>query len=222
MLNLSSRIFRDLNRNARLIFLRTLWKPNLNRKARGEHYFDYIFGILIQKFLNKDFSRTLVVTPIDFKNDNYSKNSNRSIYAISFFFLSTIFAKDNDQDDADIIFSSDQNHSSVNKKEISNRERFNFIADTVEKVLPSIVQIEVKQNLLFGQGISSGSGFIVSSDGIILTNAHVVSSNKIDIMVKLNNGKSFRGRVLKLDQSSDIAVIKIDCVNLNNLTSFGT
>lgn len=100
-------------------------------------------------------------------------------------------------------------------KETKPRERFNFIADVVEMVIPSIVQIGIKTPTYYGQvDAASGSGFIVSSDGLILTNAHVVRNYINDINVKLNDGRSFNGRVIKIDKSADLAIIKIDCVRI--------
>jgi serine protease Do len=58
-----------------------------------------------------------------------------------------------------------------------------------------------------------GSGFIISSDGIILTNAHVVA-DATDITVKLTDRREFEAKVLGVDKRTDIAVLKIDAKNL--------
>jgi serine protease Do len=58
-----------------------------------------------------------------------------------------------------------------------------------------------------------GSGFIVSSDGIILTNAHVVA-DATDITVKLTDKREFDAKVLGFDRRTDIAVLKIDAKDL--------
>ncbi|WP_296558552.1 DegQ family serine endoprotease [Pigmentiphaga sp.] len=58
-----------------------------------------------------------------------------------------------------------------------------------------------------------GSGFIVSSDGIILTNAHVVKDAK-EVTVKLTDRREFRAKVLGSDPQTDVAVLKIDARNL--------
>lgn len=60
---------------------------------------------------------------------------------------------------------------------------------------------------------SQGSGFIVSSDGLILTNAHVVREAK-EVVVKLSDRREFRARVLGADTATDIAVLRIDARNL--------
>ena len=58
-----------------------------------------------------------------------------------------------------------------------------------------------------------GSGFIVSADGVIITNAHVVRDAS-EVIVKLTDRREFRARVLGSDPKTDIAVLKIDARNL--------
>ena len=58
-----------------------------------------------------------------------------------------------------------------------------------------------------------GSGFIVSADGIILTNAHVVSGAR-EVSVKLTDRREFRAKVLGADPKTDVAVLKIEAKNL--------
>ncbi len=58
-----------------------------------------------------------------------------------------------------------------------------------------------------------GSGFIISSDGIILTNAHVVAE-ATEITVKLTDRREFEAKVLGVDKRTDIAVLKIEAKGL--------
>ncbi len=58
-----------------------------------------------------------------------------------------------------------------------------------------------------------GSGFIISSDGLILTNAHVVRDAK-DVTVKLSDRREFTAKVLGSDTTTDIAVLRIDAKGL--------
>jgi serine protease Do len=60
---------------------------------------------------------------------------------------------------------------------------------------------------------AQGSGFIVSSDGLVLTNAHVVDGAK-EVTVKLSDHREFKAKVLGADRSSDIAVLKIEARDL--------
>ncbi len=59
----------------------------------------------------------------------------------------------------------------------------------------------------------TGSGFIVSPDGYILTNAHVVQDAD-QVTVKLVDRREFRAKVIGIDERTDIAVVKIDAHNL--------
>jgi len=63
------------------------------------------------------------------------------------------------------------------------------------------------------QSNSTGSGFIISSDGYILTNAHVVdAADEVD--VKLNDKREFKAKVIGTDKRTDIALLKIDATGL--------
>lgn len=64
---------------------------------------------------------------------------------------------------------------------------------------------------------SLGSGFIVSADGYILTNAHVVESAD-EIVVKLTDKREFKAKVIGADKRTDVALIKIDATNLPRVT----
>ncbi|TXL73027.1 DegQ family serine endoprotease [Vineibacter terrae] len=62
-----------------------------------------------------------------------------------------------------------------------------------------------------------GSGFIVASDGLILTNAHVVK-NARTVTVKLSDQREFAAKVIGLDQATDVAVLKINAKDLPTVT----
>ena len=61
---------------------------------------------------------------------------------------------------------------------------------------------------------SLGSGFFISGDGYILTNAHVVN-NADEINVKLNDKREFKARVIGVDARTDVALLKIDATGLS-------
>ncbi len=108
-----------------------------------------------------------------------------------------------------------------------------YVADIVEQVGPAVVRIDssraVEQPLnnsdfgsLFGQGRQeppqrvqrgTGSGFITSADGRIFTNAHVVAGADT-VSVVLKDGRRFKGEVVGSDETTDVAVIKIDATGL--------
>ncbi len=73
-------------------------------------------------------------------------------------------------------------------------------------------------NPMFGPQIrkGSGSGVIISKDGYILTNNHVIDFAD-DVIVKTNEGKEYKAKIVGRDPSTDLAVVKIDAGNLSVL-----
>lgn len=67
-----------------------------------------------------------------------------------------------------------------------------------------------KQNGTEKKEIGGGTGFIVSSDGIIVTNKHVVEDEKAEYTVLMNDEKKYEAKVLARDSVSDIAILKIE------------
>jgi putative serine protease PepD len=82
--------------------------------------------------------------------------------------------------------------------------------DSVEKVAASVLPSVVKINVRGSQGEGSGSGIIISSDGEILTNNHVVAvaGNGGKITVNFNSGSTVKATVIGTDPLTDLAVIK--------------
>lgn len=64
------------------------------------------------------------------------------------------------------------------------------------------------------QQVSAGSGFLISPDGMIITNKHVVTDAQADYTVLLNDGTRVKARVLARDPIQDIAIMKIDRTGL--------
>lgn len=114
----------------------------------------------------------------------------------------------------------------------------NFVTDVVTKVGPAVVRIDASRTVktevppmfedpffrrFFGSQLpeipdeeiqrGTGSGFILSQDGKILTNAHVVDGAS-EVTVTLKDGRTFTGKVLGTDALTDVAVIKIEADNL--------
>lgn len=83
------------------------------------------------------------------------------------------------------------------------------VSAVARKVLPSVVEIEVDGR--YAQGI--GSGVILDSNGLILTNNHVVSSADGPVTVKFNNGKQATATVLGAEPSRDLAVLRANGVS---------
>lgn len=114
----------------------------------------------------------------------------------------------------------------------------NFVAEVVQKVGPAVVRINASRTVetevpeafndpffrrFFGDQIpdlpdeqirqGTGSGFIISEDGKIITNAHVVEGAN-EVSVHLKDGRVLQGKVLGADPLTDLAVIKIEAENL--------
>lgn len=104
------------------------------------------------------------------------------------------------------------------------------VVSVVKKVGPSVVSVSAKtpkRRVInfspfggFGSRIEGGndqdigSGFIVSSDGLIVTNKHVVSDTSLTYQVVTNDGKNHEVKSISRDPNNDIAVLKIDEKNL--------
>ncbi|QUT05990.1 Do family serine endopeptidase [Sphingobium phenoxybenzoativorans] len=123
------------------------------------------------------------------------------------------------------------------------------LADMVEKLQPAVVNISTRQRVqvqnpfagtpfgdLFGggqgaqpqtrQAQSLGSGFLISADGYIVTNAHVVSAGAegatVDsITVTLTNREEYSAKLIGRDTASDLAVLKIDAKKALPFVKFG-
>lgn len=118
----------------------------------------------------------------------------------------------------------------------------NFITQVVQKVGPAVVRINSSRTVqtklpaefndpffrrFFGSQMPSqpgnrvergtGSGFILSADGRILTNAHVVDGADT-VTVTLKDGRTFKGKVVGTDELTDVAVVKIEANNLPTVT----
>ena len=90
------------------------------------------------------------------------------------------------------------------------------IAGIAARVLPSVVSITINTE----RGGGSGSGFVIRSDGYILTNNHVVAGAadaKGEIKVTLSDGKTFTAKILGRDAAYDLAVLKISVTGLSAL-----
>jgi putative serine protease PepD len=98
---------------------------------------------------------------------------------------------------------------------IVNRKQVAPAADSVEAVAKSVLPSVVKINVKGAQGEGSGSGIIISSDGEILTNNHVVAvaGQGGEMSVSFNDGSAKKATVVGTDPLTDLAVIKAQGVS---------
>lgn len=97
------------------------------------------------------------------------------------------------------------------------------VSDIVEKCKDSVVEITTESvssgNSIFGQYVSqgAGSGVIISEDGYIVTNNHVVN-NATSLKVTTTDGTEFDAKIIGTDSQTDLAIIKIDAQKLQAAT----
>lgn len=111
------------------------------------------------------------------------------------------------------------------------------ITRAVEKALPSVVTVVISKDQRLRDTLNFspfggfevqpggskhveqniGSGFIVGSDGVIITNKHVVSDTEAEYKVIMNNDKTYTAREVFRDSLNDLAIVKIDAQNLKPL-----
>lgn len=129
---------------------------------------------------------------------------------------------------------------SIQTVRIIDQSNPNFIAEAVKQVGPAVVRIDAARTVanrivdpfqapffrrFFGDEFpeeeqverGTGSGFILSADGQLVTNAHVVSGAET-VTVTLKDGRTFEGQVVGADPITDVAVIKIDATDLPTVT----
>jgi len=98
------------------------------------------------------------------------------------------------------------------------------VTSVIEKVSPSVVAIigNYSQSSSswqdsYAEGMAGGTGVVIKSGGEILTNAHVVDGMN-SIVVILNDGSAYSGKVKYTDEAADLAVVKIDKLGLPIVT----
>ena len=118
----------------------------------------------------------------------------------------------------------------------------NYVSEVVNRVGDSVVRIDASRKVstqapamfndpffrqFFGSQMPNlpqeqiqrgmGSGFVVSSDGLIITNAHVIEGSE-SVEVTLKDGRTFKGEVMGVDSMTDMGVIKIEARDLPAVT----
>jgi S1-C subfamily serine protease len=120
-------------------------------------------------------------------------------------FFGWLYNRNDDPDANRLSASSEGENANIDSDLLDAYSR--AVVRVVETVSPSVVHIQVKGERRGLAAGGSGSGVIVSPDGLILTNNHVVDG-AAEIIVQLADGRSFRARVLGRDPDTDLAVLR--------------
>ncbi len=121
---------------------------------------------------------------------------------------------------AAVIAGDNKNYSSnsLRTREVVQEE--SSVIDVVDSVSPSVVSIIVKSasfDIFSGPTVSEegiGTGFIVSDNGLIVTNSHVVDDPSGQYSVVLKDGTTYEVENINLDETSDLAILEISARNL--------
>ncbi|MFA4930686.1 MAG: trypsin-like peptidase domain-containing protein [Patescibacteria group bacterium] len=98
-------------------------------------------------------------------------------------------------------------------------EENSAVIDAVAKVSPAVVSITLTKNVVnyFGDVVEEsggGTGFVISSDGLIITNKHVVADESAEYSVITADGTSYDAEVASLDPVNDLAVVRVEAKDL--------
>lgn len=147
------------------------------------------------------------ITFDSYSNDDkipFNRNSNSS------------YAADTELSDAPNV-SADPNGPQISISETSKNDIFNNANRAYNKAAPSIVCITSyepgKDYIINKNGV--GSGIVITSDGYIATNSHVIDDDKnTGVMITLTSGEQYLGTIIGIDKKTDLAVIKINADDL--------
>ena len=128
------------------------------------------------------------------------------------------FLKNNTHFSSFISNSNNQNSSAViHTKDIPESEDAKTAEQIYQEIAPSIVGVVTYSNSsgLISNATGQGSGIIISNDGYIVTNAHVIgNSNKYNVTVVTSDRKEYTAKIIGYDTRTDLAVLKIDASDL--------
>lgn len=162
-------------------------------------------------------------TPPEFRPKKYVPVRNKIITTVGIILLSGVvgfgagYAGSHLSNNANVTIQQQTNKSNFGTVQVSD------VSDIVEKCKDSVVEITTESassgNSIFGQYVSqgAGSGVIISKDGYIVTNNHVVSG-ATSLKVTTTDGTEYDASVVGKDSQTDLAVIKVDANNLQPAT----
>jgi S1-C subfamily serine protease len=89
------------------------------------------------------------------------------------------------------------------------------VASTVREAGPAVVHIQARSEKSPGGG--SGSGFLISPDGFVMTNSHVVHGAD-EVRAQTPDGRESRAEIIGDDPDTDLAILRIDLPDLHHLS----
>src|SRR3954452_19275250 len=101
---------------------------------------------------------------------------------------------------------------------ITNTRTVASTASTGSVMSPHDVYEAAKDSVAYiTTGVGTGSGFVVSADGYLVTNAHVVEGSNGQIKAKIGDGKTLNAKLVGEDASTDLALLKVSASGLKPL-----
>lgn len=158
-------------------------------------------------------------TPPEFRPKTYVPVQNKILTTIGTIILSAIVGFGAGYAGSHLSNNTDITIKQETQKAKSGTIQVTDVSDIVEKCKDSVVEITTESvssgNSIFGQYVSqgAGSGVIISEDGYIVTNNHVVN-NATSLKVTTTDGTEFDAKIIGTDSQTDLAVIKIEAQNL--------
>lgn len=162
-------------------------------------------------------------TPPEFRPKAYVPVQNKILTTIGTIILSAIVGFGAGYAGSHLSNNTDITIKQETQKAKSGTIQVTDVSDIVEKCKDSVVEITTESvssgNSIFGQYVSqgAGSGVIISEDGYIVTNNHVVN-NATSLKVTTTDGTEFDAKIIGTDSQTDLAIIKIDAQKLQAAT----
>ncbi len=166
--------------------------------------------------------------PLDSGDDNRDKKNKGGVFVAVFLILALIMGILGSVFGITFLVSNKALRDKLNLKDLSVNttttdklilEESSAVIDATKKISPAVVSVLSKTDIqnFFGQTYQQeggGTGFIITSDGLILTNKHVVSDANAEYTVFTSDGKDYKAKIMATDAYNDLAVIKIEATGL--------
>lgn len=121
----------------------------------------------------------------------------------------------NENPDIQVKWDESSNSLHINYQKLLSEDEYltNLVKDISKSVVVIVGKGKSQDTSKYGLDVAHGSGVIISSDGLIVTNAHVVKDMKMPTVI-LNDGTTLNGSIKFMDTESDLALVKVNKQNL--------